>query len=75
MGPADPFVAERLEVLERLIAEHPNTPEVRTARRLAARCRFHLRRGLRPLTRRHLLFAVRAAARSLESLPRSRGPP
>ena len=63
---ADPFVAERLETLERLVTEHPDAPEARAARRLGVRCHFYLRRGLRPLSRRYLLADLRTVTRRLE---------
>lgn len=62
---ADPFLAERLAALETLIAAHPASPEAITARRLVARARHHLQRGLRAATRRHLLAAVRSATVAL----------
>lgn len=66
MQHADAYLDEQLAALERFIAEHPNTPEARSARRLAARCRFLSRRGLPPLKRRYLLADLRTLTRRLE---------
>lgn len=66
MRDADSYLDEQLRQLETLIARHPASAEVRSARRLAARTRYHLRRGLPPLKRRHLLADLRTLTRKLE---------
>ncbi len=67
MPPAqDFFLDARLRELERLIAAYPNTPEAPAARRLAARTRYRLRRGLTPRSRRYLLADIRGLTRRIE---------
>lgn len=63
----DLYLDEQLAALERLVAERdPTDPNTKAARRLAARCRYYLRRGLSPLKRRYLLADIRSATRTLE---------